>query len=59
MLPQDSALRFLALLMEDYGDEWLWRPWMWWTPGGNRGAWKYSSTDSTNNSNFTGQQPMH
>ncbi|MFD2177974.1 glutathione S-transferase family protein [Veronia pacifica] len=28
--PSDPALRFLAILIEDYGDEWLWRPAMWW-----------------------------
>lgn len=28
--PEDPALRFFALLIEDYGDEWLWRPAMWW-----------------------------
>ncbi|BFM17580.1 glutathione S-transferase family protein [Maricurvus nonylphenolicus] len=28
--PEDQALRFIALLLEDYGDEWLWRPAMWW-----------------------------
>lgn len=28
--PADPALRFVALLLEDYGDEWLWRPAMWW-----------------------------
>lgn len=28
--PEDPALRFIALLLEDYGDEWLWRPAMWW-----------------------------
>ena len=28
--PEDPALRFLMLLIEDYGDEWLWRPSMWW-----------------------------
>ena len=30
VIPSDSALRFLSLLIEDYGDEWLWRPAMWW-----------------------------
>ena len=28
--PEDPALRFVALLIEDYSDEWLWRPAMWW-----------------------------
>jgi glutathione S-transferase len=30
VFPDDPALRFVALLIEDYGDEWLWRPAMWW-----------------------------
>jgi len=30
VMPDDPALRFIALLIEDYGDEWLWRPAMWW-----------------------------
>lgn len=30
VFPDDPALRFFALLIEDYGDEWLWRPAMWW-----------------------------
>ena len=30
VFPSDPALRFIALLIEDYGDEWLWRPAMWW-----------------------------
>ena len=30
IMPSDPALRFVALLLEDYGDEWLWRPAMWW-----------------------------
>jgi len=31
VLPTDDpALAFIALLIEDYGDEWLWRPAMWW-----------------------------
>jgi glutathione S-transferase len=36
--PEDPSLKFLALLIEDYGDEWLWRPAMWWrwVPMGSR-----------------------
>jgi len=30
IMPSDPALRFLVLMVEDYGDEWLWRPAMWW-----------------------------
>lgn len=30
VFPKDPVLGFLALLIEDYGDEWLWRPAMWW-----------------------------
>ncbi|MCD8521777.1 MAG: glutathione S-transferase [Saccharospirillaceae bacterium] len=30
VIPADPALKFVTLLIEDYGDEWLWRPAMWW-----------------------------
>jgi glutathione S-transferase len=30
VVPDDPALAFVAHLLEDYGDEWLWRPAMWW-----------------------------
>ena len=28
--PKNRALTFVSLLLEDYGDEWMWRPAMWW-----------------------------
>ena len=42
--PDDPALAFLALLIEDYGDEWLWRPAMWWrwVPRASRWAVGYA-----------------
>lgn len=38
VVPADPALAFIASLIEDYGDEWLWRPAMWWrwVPKGSR-----------------------
>ena len=38
VLPEHPALAFITLLIEDYGDEWLWRPAMWWrwVPMGSR-----------------------
>lgn len=30
VIPDDPVLRFVANLIEDYADEWLWRPAMWW-----------------------------
>lgn len=38
VVPADPALAFVASLIEDYGDEWLWRPAMWWrwVPKGSR-----------------------
>ncbi len=37
VIPADPLQRFFSLLMEDYADEWLWRPAMhyrWWYPEG-------------------------
>jgi glutathione S-transferase len=38
VLPSDPIVRFIALLMEDYADEWLWRPAMHyrWSYGNSR-----------------------
>lgn len=37
VVPEGPALAFVALLLEDYGDEWLWRPSMWW-------RWEYPAS---------------
>jgi glutathione S-transferase len=35
VIPDDPSLAFIAHLLEDYADEWLWRPSMWW-------RWEYA-----------------
>jgi glutathione S-transferase len=50
VLPTDDpALAFVALLIEDYGDEWLWRPanWWRWVPRASRWAlgWRIAATN--------------
>lgn len=37
VVPDDPALGFVALMLEDYADEWLWRPSMWW-------RWEYRAS---------------
>ena len=37
VVPSDPALAFVAHLLEDYADEWLWRPSMWW-------RWEYGAS---------------
>lgn len=47
VIPDDPALAFVARLLEDYGDEWLWRPAMWWrwecAPSRRALAWRIGS----------------
>jgi len=38
LIPSDPALRFFCLLLEDYADEWLWRPAMHYRWYGSEGA---------------------
>jgi len=47
VVPDAPALAFVAHLLEDYGDEWLWRPAMWWrweyAPSRRAVAWRIGS----------------
>ena len=47
VVPDDPALAFVAALLEDYGDEWLWRPSMWWrwepVPSRLAAGWRIAS----------------
>jgi glutathione S-transferase len=47
VVPDDPALAFVAHLLEDYADEWLWRPAMWWrweyAPSRRALAWRIGS----------------
>lgn len=47
VIPNSPVLGFIALLLEDYADEWLWRPAMWWRwmPRASRWAlgWRIAS----------------
>jgi glutathione S-transferase len=42
--PTDPALAFISLLIEDYADEWLWRPAMWWRWMPRKSRWAVGHT---------------
>ena len=52
VFPQDPAQRFIALLIEDYADEWLWRPAMHY-------RWSYAHDRELLSSILVDEQTLH